>query len=57
MTQILIAIGTTARSYILVGLAGLVGAVFALRAWSRGDAAQIKLDRVKMATPVLGTFG
>jgi len=54
MTQILIAIGTTARSYILVGLAGLVGAVFALRAWSRGDAAQIKLDRVKMATPVLG---
>ena len=54
MTELLIAIGTTARSYILVGFAGLVVAVFALRAWARRETAQIRLDKIKMATPALG---
>ncbi len=54
MTELLIAIGTTARSYILVGFAGLVAAVFAVRAWSRRETAQIRLDKIKMATPALG---
>jgi type IV pilus assembly protein PilC len=54
MTQILIAIGTTARNYIVAGVAGLVLAVIALRYWARRDAAQIQIDKVKVATPLLG---
>jgi len=54
MTELLIAVGTTARSYILVGFAGLVAAVFLLRAWARRESAQIRLDKIKMATPALG---
>ncbi len=53
MTQILIAVGTTARSYILVLVGALVLAILAFRYWARRDAAQIKLDRAKLATPVL----
>jgi type IV pilus assembly protein PilC len=54
MTQILIAVGTTARSYILAGVAALVLAALGFRVWSRGDKAQVGLDRAKMATPILG---
>ncbi|HXN46836.1 MAG TPA: type II secretion system F family protein [Bryobacteraceae bacterium] len=54
MTELLIAVGTTARSYILVGFAGLVLAAFAVRAWARRETAQIRLDKIKMATPALG---
>jgi type IV pilus assembly protein PilC len=54
MTQILIAVGTTARSYILFAVAGLVAAVIGFRIWSRGEAAQLKLDRVKLRTPLFG---
>jgi type IV pilus assembly protein PilC len=34
-TQILIAIGTTARSYVLLGFAVLVAGIFAFRYWAR----------------------
>jgi type IV pilus assembly protein PilC len=54
MTQILIAIGTTARSYVLLGIAGLVAAVFWFRLWARRPSARLKLDRLKMHTPLLG---
>jgi type IV pilus assembly protein PilC len=54
MTLILIAVGTTARNYILAGVLALVAAVFGFRLWSRGEAARAKIDRVKMITPVLG---
>ncbi len=54
ITLVLIAVGTTARSYVLVGIAGLAAAVFGFRLWSRGDAARAQIDRVKMRTPVLG---
>jgi type IV pilus assembly protein PilC len=54
MTELLIAVGTTARSYILVGFVGLVAAAFLLRAWARRETAQIRLDKIKMATPALG---
>jgi type IV pilus assembly protein PilC len=54
MTQILIAVGTTARSYVLIGFVGLILAIVAFRFWSRGDAAQVKLDRLKLATPAVG---
>jgi type IV pilus assembly protein PilC len=54
MTQILIAIGTTARNYVLAGFATLILAIFAFRVWSRGAAAQVALDRLKMKIPALG---
>lgn len=54
MTQILIAVGTTARSYILFAVAGLVAAAVAFRFWSRGEKAQLKLDGLKLRTPLFG---
>lgn len=53
-TRILIAVGTTARNYVLLGFLSLVGAVFLFRAWARSDAAQVRLDRLKLKTPILG---
>lgn len=54
ITQLLIAVGTTARSYILGGLAGVVLLVIAFRYWSRTEAAGPRIDRFKMRTPILG---
>jgi type IV pilus assembly protein PilC len=54
MTLLLIAIGTTARSYIVTGFIGIVAAIFVFRMWSRGTAARLRVDRMKMRTPVLG---
>ncbi len=54
MTQLLIAVGTTARGYILVITAGVVVGGFALRYWAKTDAGKEFLDRVKLRTPVLG---
>ncbi len=53
-TEILIAVGTTARSYVLMGLAALIiGAILAYF-WARRESSQETLDRWKMRTPVLG---
>jgi type IV pilus assembly protein PilC len=54
MTLVLIAVGTTARNYILAAFLALVAGVLGFRLWSRGDSARAKIDRVKMAMPVLG---
>ncbi len=54
MTQYLIAIGTTARSYILVGVGALIVAVFLFRWWARKDSARQTIDRIKMASPIFG---
>jgi type IV pilus assembly protein PilC len=54
MTVLLIAIGTTARSYILVGFGALIAAVFAFRWWSRRPAARDAIDRVKLKVPIFG---
>ncbi|MBZ5577278.1 MAG: type II secretion system F family protein [Acidobacteriia bacterium] len=54
LTQYLIAIGTTARSYILVFAGVLIGAIFLFRLWARKESAREKLDRVKMALPIVG---
>src|SRR4029077_530273 len=54
ITQILIAVGTTARNYVLVFFVGLVAAGFLFVMWSRRESAKEKLDAVKMRTPVLG---
>jgi type IV pilus assembly protein PilC len=53
-TSILIAVGTTARAYVLVGAAAfllfLVGAYF----WARRDSSQETLDNWKRGMPVFG---
>jgi len=54
MTVLLIAIGTTARSYILVIAAALVGGIFLFRWWARKDAAKETIDRFKLKVPVFG---
>jgi type IV pilus assembly protein PilC len=53
MTRWLIAIGTTAQSYVLFAGVALVAAVVALRYYLRTDAGQSAADRLKMRTPVL----
>jgi type IV pilus assembly protein PilC len=53
-TQILIAVGTTARNYILALAGGLVGVVVLFNLWARSEAAQVRIDAVKRRTPLLG---
>ncbi len=53
-TQFLIAIGTTARSYVLLGFAALVAAVGGFRYWSRTPAGSEAVDRALIRVPVLG---
>jgi type IV pilus assembly protein PilC len=53
-TRILIAVGTTARSYVLFGLAFLLLLIGAGFVWSRRPSSQETLDRVKMGLPLLG---
>jgi type IV pilus assembly protein PilC len=54
MTQVLIAVGTTARSYVLLFVALLIAAAFGFRLWSRGEKARLGIDRVKLRMPVFG---
>src|SRR5579864_9286872 len=54
ITQVLIAVGTTARSYVLVFFAALVLGIFLFTLWSRKESAREKIDAVKMRTPILG---
>jgi len=54
ITVYLIAIGTTARSYVLVYAAGLAAAVMLFLWWSRKESAQEKIDYVKIKTPLFG---
>jgi type IV pilus assembly protein PilC len=54
ITLFLIAVGTSARSYILGWLGALAVAVVLFMWWSRAEAAQEKIDRVKMKIPVMG---
>jgi type IV pilus assembly protein PilC len=54
MTVALIAIGTTARAYIVAFVAALVGGILFFRWWSRRESARGMIDRVKMRIPVVG---
>jgi type IV pilus assembly protein PilC len=54
VTQILIAVGTTARAYVLVFFVGLVLAGFLFAWWSRKPAASERLDAVKVRVPIFG---
>jgi type IV pilus assembly protein PilC len=53
-TQILVAVGTTARNYILALVGGLVGLVLLFNFWARSESAQVRIDAVKRRTPLLG---
>ncbi len=54
MTLALIAVGTTARTYIVVLVAGLVAAIFGFRWWSRSEGARLRVDRLKLRMPIAG---
>jgi type IV pilus assembly protein PilC len=53
-TQVLIAIGTTARSYVLLALAVAVVAVLGFRYWSRTPAGSETIDRILLKVPIAG---
>ena len=53
-TLFLIAIGTTARGYVLAGIGALVAAVFAFRAWYRTSSGKEAVDRVILKIPIVG---
>ncbi len=53
-TMILIAVGTTARSYVLIGAGALVVALIALVLWARREGSQETLDRWKKGMPIFG---
>lgn len=53
-TQVLIAVGTTARNYVLVAFGLLVIAGISAYFWARRESSQERLDRWKMSVPVLG---
>jgi type IV pilus assembly protein PilC len=53
-TVILIAIGTTARSYVLAGVGALIVAAVAFRFWAKTESGQERLDRVRLRLPVAG---
>jgi type IV pilus assembly protein PilC len=54
MTQVLIAIGTTARNYVLLGFLTIVGVIMAIRFWLRTERGQEQGDRIKMKIPIFG---
>lgn len=53
-TLILIAIGTTARNYVLLGFVALVVAVLGFRAWSRTPGGRETIDRAVLRIPIAG---
>jgi type IV pilus assembly protein PilC len=54
ITLILIAIGTTARAYVLLGFVTLVAAGFLLFLWVRTPKGEERLDAVKLRVPLFG---
>ena len=54
VTLILIAIGTTAKNYVLLIFGCLVVGGVAFRFWSKTDAGGETVDRIKLRTPVVG---
>ncbi|HEX5230053.1 MAG TPA: type II secretion system F family protein [Bryobacteraceae bacterium] len=53
-TQLLIDIGTTARSYILLAFVALILAAVAFRFWSKTPKGEERVDRVRLRTPLVG---
>ncbi len=53
-TRMLIAIGTTARNYVLLGFAAIVAGILGFRYWSRTPAGGERVDRFLLKIPVAG---
>ncbi|MBV8896791.1 MAG: type II secretion system F family protein [Acidobacteriaceae bacterium] len=53
-TRILIAVGTTARGYVLTGAGALILGAVGLYFWGRRESSQETLDKWKMRLPLLG---
>jgi type IV pilus assembly protein PilC len=53
-TRVLIAIGTTARNYVLIGFVALVGAIFGFRYWARTPSGGERVDRFLLKIPAAG---
>jgi type IV pilus assembly protein PilC len=53
-TLILIAIGTTARNYVVIGFIGLICAIFGFRAWMKTKTGREAVDRVLLKVPIAG---
>jgi type IV pilus assembly protein PilC len=53
-TRILIAVGTTARAYVLLGFGIAVAAALGAWLWSRRESSQERLDKIKVRTPLVG---
>jgi type IV pilus assembly protein PilC len=56
VTLFLIAIGTTARAYVVVGALALVILGVSFYYWSKTEAGSTSVDRVRMNMPVLGSI-
>ncbi len=54
--QRVIAVGTTAREYLLVFVLGIGGSIFGARLWARTEGGKSRLDSWKLNTPVLGSI-
>src|SRR6185503_2915832 len=54
VTQLLIALGTTARTYILVGIGALLVGGLLFRIWARTERGSAFVERVIRRLPVLG---
>jgi type IV pilus assembly protein PilC len=53
-TQILIAVGTTARNYVVLGFVAFIGGIFAFRWWARTERGSELVDRALLKLPVAG---
>jgi type IV pilus assembly protein PilC len=53
-TVILIAVGTTARNYILAGILAFFAAIAAFVFWSRTEKGSERVDRIRLKIPVAG---
>jgi type IV pilus assembly protein PilC len=56
ITSFMLAVGVAAQKYFLLILAGVVVAGFGLWRWTRSAAGALQLDRVRLATPLLGAI-
>ena len=54
MTQVLIAVGTAAREYILVIAAAVAGLAVAFRFWIQTERGKTQMETVQRRTPILG---
>jgi type IV pilus assembly protein PilC len=53
-TEILIAVGTTARNYVLFGFLGIVAAAIAFRFWAKTEKGEERVDRWRLKLPLVG---